>query len=399
VSQQSDETFGFHAAKTMRPVTFSACGLPGRSVYDTSIYQPLTPASQQEALHLFDSETFVYDVISGQDEKTFVILSPRLSALHSQYLQERLLEQGFTITLLLTKIKSHIIVCENPSARRTLELGGRSYQLDTPNHLVSYLARRRPSRISYTLQKDEDIRHIKDWISFQFTSYAADAVVLFDNNSSISYGYAALADALESFGDSLALGHVPFKYGPAGTTTDGQLLKAYKDLMLQASMFEYVKSCILLAGMEEALLLNTDIDELIFCRGGASPFCVLPEDKLALLFSGFWCYPPAAMAGSSFASHDDHVFVDTANRINNDRKWLLRVNKYTFPCWQSAHLITQLPDGGRPGAVIQEPDAEVIFLHHYAVTNRWRGTRLAPRQDGVRVASRSFEDINRAAET
>lgn len=384
------------SASDMRPVTFSACGLPNRCVYDTSIYHQLSPTARREALERFDSDTFIYDIIIGRDAKTFIILSPRLHALHSQYLQDCLVEQGFTIRLLLPKIKSHIIVCDNPTARQTLEVGNIIYSLDLQNRLVAYLADRRPRRISYTLQKDEHLRHIKDWIDFQFTSYAADAVILFDNRSSTSYEYKALCKTFAHLGDSLFLDLVPFKYGPAGTTSDGHLLKTYKDLMLQASMFEYIKSCILLSGIEESLLLNTDIDELIFCREGVSPFSILPQDKLALLFRGYWCYPPASKTNTSFASHADHIVLDIASRIDIDRKWLMRVNGDTFPCWQNAHLITRLPDNGRPGSVIEEPDAKAIFLHHYAVTNRWRGTRLTPRHNGVILSSRSFQDISSA---
>jgi hypothetical protein len=380
----------------MLPVTFAACGLPDRAVYDMSIYQTLTLTSQREAFELFDSETFIYDVITGIDANSFVILSPRLSELQSQYLQEKVLEQGFTIALLLKKIKSHIIVCDNPSAWQRLELGGRIYDLDKPNRLVAYLNSKRPRRISYTLQKDEDLRHIHDWVSFQFTRYAADAVVLFDNDSAISYAFPELADSVAAFGDSLVLDHVPFKYGPAGTTSDGELLKTYKDLMLQASMFEYIKSCILLAGMREALLLNTDIDELILCRANNSPFDLLPDDKHALLFNGLWCYPPASLADSEFASHDDHIYVDTVHRINNDRKWLLRVNRDTFPCWQSAHLISKMPGVCGPTPILDVDDCDAVFLHHYAVTNRWRGTRRSPKQEGTMLSVRSHEEIVKA---
>jgi hypothetical protein len=384
----------------MQALSFTDCGLPKREVYDFSTYQKLSPSSQQEALDLFDGDTFVYDIITGCDLKTFIILSPRLSERHSKYLQERIAEQGFTVSLLLPKIKSHIVVCRNPTSKQFIELGCRSFPLDEPNSLVSHLACKRPSKISYTLQKDEHLDHINDWVAFQLHEYLADLVILFDNNSSACYDFGALSSSLLSLGDSVFLKHVPFKYGPAGTTTDGQLLKAYKDLLLQASMFEYVKSCIMLAGLQEALLLNTDIDELIFCRGDTTPFTLLPGDKLGLLFSGYWCYPPVSFSEEGIATYEDHVFINPVNRISGDRKWLLRVNEATFPCWQSAHLISRLPDNGNPESVIGEPDATAFFLHHYAVTNRWRGTRsVSDKQEGVLVSAREFDVINKMIST
>ena len=383
----------------MQPLLFSDCGLPRREVYTSSIYQKLSPSARKEAFALFDSETFTYDVITGCDLKSFVILSPRLSEVHSEYLQARIIEQGFEVSLLLTKIKSHLIVCSNPASKRFLELGGKCFSLGQPNDLVSYLASKRPSKISYTLQKDEHLNHIHDWATFQFQEYLTDAVIVFDNNSESSYDFNTLSSSLIDFGESIFLKQVPFKYGPAGTTADGELLKAYKDLLLQASMFDYVKSCILLAGLQEALLLNTDIDELIFCRAGATPFSLLTEDKLALLFCGYWCYPSVFLSDSGMTTHDDHIFIDPINRISGDKKWLLRVNQATFPCWQSAHLISRLPDNGDPGSVIDEPDNQAFFLHHYDVTNRWRGTRVSYKQDGMMTSARNFEDINEVIKT
>jgi hypothetical protein len=136
-------------------------------------------------------------------------------------------------------------------------------------------------RTLLTLQKDNDLAWIKDWVEFHVRTQEVDAVLVYDNGSS-RYGTDDLLECLRGVaGVEVAVVVVwPFLYGPQGGSG-----RPWDSDFCQAGMFEHARRRFLRHALA---VVNADIDELIV-SSSASVVSMAQGSRLGVVaYSGQW---------------------------------------------------------------------------------------------------------------
>ena len=136
-----------------------------------------------------------------------------------------------------------------------LEFAGRDYEIAIQPSLVKQLA---GNRILFTMNKDNDLGWITDWVHYHVATHRTDTIVLFDNGST-RYGLNELEATLGIIPglENIVLFSWPYRYG----WRDSKVLKHhYWPLFLQISAMSVVLRRL---GMDAQAILNCDIDELV----------------------------------------------------------------------------------------------------------------------------------------
>ncbi len=138
-------------------------------------------------------------------------------------------------------------------------------------------------RVLLTVSKDNDLIWIEDWVRYHRDVHGADAVLIYDNNSSI-YTIDALKDALSRL-DGIAIAGVvdwPFKYGPQGKA-DGT---RWDSDFCQSGALEHARWMFL---SDAASVLNADIDECVVAGNGKSVFEAAEQSWWGITaYRGLW---------------------------------------------------------------------------------------------------------------
>jgi hypothetical protein len=130
-------------------------------------------------------------------------------------------------------------------------------------------------RVIFTMSKNNPISWILDWVRFNRDIHGADAVLIYDNNST-DYDAAALSRALsgvDGIGRSVVV-EWPFKYGPQGIDSK----RFWDSDYCQLGALEHARWGFL---QDAKCVLNSDIDELVLSSAGNSVF-----DRAETSFSG-----------------------------------------------------------------------------------------------------------------
>jgi hypothetical protein len=209
---------------------------------------PLRPAElmQHDFYQQFDDETFAYDVFS-RGGRTYFICPPLDLGLWERaskaiFADGKLLE-AFPIRIYHNKITKVII----DKQIDMLNICGRSLM---PTQIESSTANRK--KILYTLQKDNSVKWIADWIDWHASVHEIDTVIIYDNSSEM-YAISKLQDLIVPSGVELIVRACPYKYGPSA-----HLDSSWDSDFLQYAMLEHMRyfyCC------KESLLINSDIDD------------------------------------------------------------------------------------------------------------------------------------------
>ena len=137
-------------------------------------------------------------------------------------------------------------------------------------------------RVLYTMSKDNTIAWMQDWIRFHRDVHGADAVLVYDNNSS-RYNALQLQDSLQELsGVRSQVVSWNFPFGPQGFLRLGYWDSNYGQLGgLDHARWTYL-------GMAQGVVI-ADIDELLLVRGGGSVFERLARSRTgSLRYHGKW---------------------------------------------------------------------------------------------------------------
>lgn len=148
-----------------------------------------------------------------------------------------------------------------------------------PDHADAFAGR----RVLLTQSRNNHLHWIKDWITFNRDLHGADAVLLYDNNST-RYGLDEILDTIAGI-DGIATAHVvewPFKFGPQG---DGSG-RFWDSDFCQHGVLEHARWRFL----QKALSVqSSDIDELILSRDGRSVFEAAERSAFGVVaYRGRW---------------------------------------------------------------------------------------------------------------
>jgi hypothetical protein len=141
----------------------------------------------------------------------------------------------------------------------------------------------RDCRVIFTMSKDNPIEWILDWVRFNRDVHGANAVLIYDNGSSV-YDSATLSSALGSV-SGLRCSVVmewPFKYGPQGTNSWDH----WDSDFCQLGAWEHARWRFL---QDARSVMNSDIDELVLSQTNKSVFEAAEQSWSGLVrYRGRW---------------------------------------------------------------------------------------------------------------
>jgi len=264
------------------PVSLSAFQLrrnPPRPVHDR----------QKGYLDQFDSDTLFYDVFHCPAEDCIVALAPPPlncgDALdHARFY----LPGGAELVRSYRRGGSNLQM----NCQFRLALNGNA----PPTEIIMKLDRRetriavQPAnrllddrKVVVTLSRNNRLEWIRDWAIFNARVHGADAILLYDNNST-EYSTKQIREALDDIPGLAAVVVIswPFPYGPGVGPSNTQDSFYCQPACLEHARWRF---CGQAAGV-----LNTDIDELVISKSGTSVFEQLEiSRKGAIEFPGIWC--------------------------------------------------------------------------------------------------------------
>jgi hypothetical protein len=228
-------------------------------------------------------------------------------------------------------------------------------------------------RVLFTLSKDNPLRWIADWASFHAAGHGCDAVLFYDNGSTL-YGHDALRATLAAVPGikTVTVLDWPYSYGVEGASN-----------YCQFCMLEHARRRFLSRARS---VVNADIDELPVTRDGRSIFEVVEASATGYIQSKVRFVGNATGAAPEQRRHRDFVHRD-------------REEEYSLPKW--AAVPARCPDDvvwrvhRIEGMRSDEAAADnVQFRHFKAINTNW----LRPRwQAGVAIGADALPDDELAA--
>lgn len=221
--------------------------------------------------------------------------------------------------------------------------------------------------VSLHLSRENRLEWIADWARFHVAAHGLEAMLLMDNGSR-SYPPEAILEALAGTGLKRAVVlAVPQPYGPPRSKRHPGTAKYLQPAMLNLARLRYLSKA--------RAVLNADIDELVWRRGG-SVFDAAVESPLGYVsFAGAWRLPrPEA---DDPPRHADHV--------------LPRADGKTCP---TKYCVVPAGPIGRRAWDVHRPDwallpsrmvrRDIGYWHCQAITTNWKAhDRLRPRAAGA----------------
>jgi hypothetical protein len=345
---------------------------------------------------LFDFDTLFYDVFRSRDPRQVICLGPPLlnceAALSTASF--RASESDGAVRWEYRPPTSQFQPsCQfrlsgpgiDAADRLVLEIGGREVEIPIRPSGHSRFAGR---RVITTLSKDNPLDWIRDWAAFNAKVHGADAVLIYDNGS-VAYDVAELSDLLQSVSGVEQTLVVPwrFPYGP------GPGLRNIQDsFYCQPGALDHARRRYCAAARA---VLNTDIDELVVLRSGASLFeRAEASSKAAIVFAGHWVAMPKRSADRpGFVRHTDCLYTER-RRVLLRRvcpfRWLLRTKWIVLPArcpedvdWGVHDLYAPRGQNGRAEASWKSRPRDVFYRHFMQIntgwkTARWRVRRYSP---------------------
>ena len=249
----------------------------------------------------------------------------------------------------------------------------------------------RGRRVIFTMNKNNDLRWLREWALWHARFHGANAVVITDNGSNL-YSPGEVAAVLADVPGiaSVAVHNWPHKYGPVDP---GVLTNAYWSRFLQiASMSVALRRY----GMLAQGMLNCDVDELVATQSGKSIFDIAAASSGGLVvFRGTWVEAQAEKGGPERPTHrsyqyvhDDHRKAQSRQRkwaLDPSRQWLQKLHVHPYMHWIE----------GRPrDAKSMPPDAG--YFHFRGINTNWkRALVMTPTSETHQDASlaRAFAEL------
>ena len=333
--------------------------------------EPLRPAHLRNATYAgqFDWDTLFYDVYRvGPD---IVFQGPPLLNLLRSLRQGKPFARRFGLPARGTHVgrdKRGEVWLRDGADRVTLDgpLGHRNLVVQ-PNLSRLFAGK----RVLHTLSKNNSARWIADWIRFYARIHGADAVLIYDNGSTI-YTAAGLEAELRAAFPELTI-HVvdwPFRYGPQGGlagAVDGVETPWDSDFC-QTGSLQHARLRFLLQARS---VLNVDIDELVLSDRGRSIFAATEEAAAGFVkFPGAWiCTASPTAVTSGDCHHADFVHCDRRELEICPPKWcivpdLANARRHSW----SVHNLFGSPHN-------RTLSGEFKYRHMKGISNSWKYDR------------------------
>ena len=189
----------------------------------------------------------------------------------------------------------------------------------------------------FTLQKDNPISWIKQWITYHHVNFGIDGILIYDNGSK-GYSLDDLESQLQTPGVVVKVVSWDMPYGPQGF--DCNYYNTWDSDYAQSSMFEHAKRRYL---SNAKIAINADVDELL-----AMSYSTLDdvinhinqEGVAGYCYKGRWIEPydlannkPAYEVSLGDRQFIDYYCTDSRNIIGIGNKWMLIPGKALNSQW------------------------------------------------------------------
>lgn len=261
-------------------------------------------AVTQEYAAKYDRTTLIYDAFFDRRRGRAVITAPPFLNLWKPF-RDGLRRNGRPVR----RMRRHDMAsCQQISFPMrngdaiSVELGDRTLHVETRQTLRDRFA---GLNCMVTMIRDEPLEWIRNWFGFHRIHHGAEALVLFDNASTI-YSSEDLATAVAGFEGMRrhAVYHAPFAFG-IDRPREARSLDVVTPVFLQTSMLNLARRDPL---ADARAVLNTDIDELITSRHGRSVFDMARRRRHRMVkIAGQNIYPGAASGPAAHGQHDSRA--------------------------------------------------------------------------------------------
>ena len=312
------------------------------------------PGPDRSKILKIDTETFLYDCFYRWNH-LYCIAPPSTLLVWDKFLDHLGLSSGQTaannfVTMVLHKCNKVII--EIPYEKIIASDLLRS----TPLVEDKFPGRK---KVLYTLQKDNKSSWIKQWIAMYRDFHSIDTAIIYNNNCKM-YTSESLSDELSGLGVEVIVVNIPYKYGFIGRNES-----EWKYNYLQQSMFEHVRYRYCNA---DSILINSDIDEVIFSKDGLPLDHYLTSDTPCLTFKGHWAFVSSLSDESpELLSYSSHTILN--KDIYDKTKWIAKLDLLPVDAMMKTHHIA-------PDSCIKQENS-LYYIHYASITNGWNGRNFA----------------------
>ena len=325
----------------------------------------------------YDTHTIFYDVFLLDDCQTVVAIGPPLLNLHKTLLPATLSIDGRTLTFRTKTNHKKLLVLTAFLPTKLPENSLPDTQISFANGLSKTICLRSPTPLQgnmlITIQKNNKIKWIKDWITYYRDQFDIQHVVIYDNDSS---NQKALIEKLRGIAIVIPW---PFPFGIAYRSGNK---------FCQVGALNHLK----IRYARNSLIFNFDIDELLVCKTEQAKRAILSARQVR--FDSFFVpYTSTVKENYSFSDFKKR----SATARNEAYKYIVHSD---IPGIMNPHYFHAelgfwhrfLPDSFSRGPVI--PVADAYFLHYTGITTNWKKHYVARLSENAEQPKNTIDDFS-----
>lgn len=231
----------------------------------------------------------------------------------------------------------------------------------------------------FTLQKDNPISWIREWMAYHQMNLGVDASLIYDN-SSTSYSAESLEEQLRSPGVVVRVVRWDVPYGPQGFDCD--YYNTWDSDYAQSTMFEHAKRRYL---HDAAIAINADIDELLVLRTRTLDQVIADihvSNLAGYSYKGVWIEPydlATRKDAHQLPMAERHFYHYHCTDVTQPRalgnKWMLVPGKALDSQWLVHHTGCRM-----------EQTTDIYYGHYLAMNTNWSYTRDEYDRDPSRLS-------------
>ena len=301
---------------------------------------------------LFDYDTLFYDIIF-KDSKIIFFAPPidekSIDIILANIFIDMLPLKKFIFKIFKTnKLIKLIIYVDNFSQ---IQLFNKRIKFEKLKHNIDS----KNTRVLCTLQKNNPLEWIKDWILFYIKNHNINLIIIYDNNSNI-YTIDDLKKYLDAINCKIIIVNTLFKYGPQrynGSAFDSDFLQSF---ILEHVRYKYCSN--------KSFLINVDIDELLISNKKPI-FKYISKGSSIGLFKGKWAYIEETNNDKKIL-HKSHHILDIQSSCPN--KWIANLQKMPDRVFLQVHNVAN-------NFRTIDLDCTVFYIHFKSISTSWKYNR------------------------
>jgi hypothetical protein len=327
---------------------------------------------QPEFDEAFDASTLFYDLIFSRSEQgnNLIFIGPPFLNLYTSFSGGRLGNRQIASAISNYYVRdrcSDVWISNWDSDAVHLEFDFGSYRF-TPQSAANHLYQGR--RVLYTLSRDNEASWIVDWVQFHALNHGANAVLIYDNASTIYTGKdleVSLRETLPGF--EINVVHWPYKYGPRGFKGGWWDSDYCQAAAFQDARFRFLDSA--------SSVLNCDIDEFVLSEKGESIFEVTEKSKSGCtMFKGSWISNAVVVTHPDLNSPSDlrHGYFRYSARTKLaacPNKWCVVPRRCKLEEGWGTHTVSGM-------ALLSSYSDWFSYRHFQSISTNWKYQRCQP---------------------